>query len=154
MSYWASSSSQNSPLWTDSKRGEIIKKSPPLAAAGIHAFKRESLLLLIVTDDLGNLLLSNNFEAVCNTNSLALKSRVRKRSSAPCSPTSAWNSDAQYCIFNTKFWAKLGIFEIWDSKNFGFSGTSTSTGKRVLDFFFQNPETLINFLSNELLGVW
>ena len=116
--------------------------------------KREFSLLLIVTDDLGNSLLSNNFEAVCNANNPALTSSVRKRSSALCSPTSAWNSDAQYCIFNTKFWAKLGICEISDSKNFGFSATSTSTGKRVLDFFLQNPETLFNFLSNELLGVW
>ena len=140
-------------LATKSRVWAVFRSSGVLVSC-THVLKRESLLLLIVTDDLGNLLLSNNFEAVCNTNSLALKSRVRKRSSAPCSPTSAWNSDAQYCIFNTKFWAKLGIFEIWDSKNFGFSVTSTSTGKRVLDFFFQNPETLINFLSNELLGVW
>ena len=119
-----------------------------------HVLKRKFLLLLIVTDDLGNLLLSNNFEAVCNANNLALKSRVRKRSSAPCSPTSAWNSDAQYCIFNTKFWAKLGICEISDSKNFGFSATSSGTGKKVSDFFLQNPKTFNNFLSDELSDVF
>ena len=60
--------------------------------------KREFLQLRIVRDDLGNSLLPNNFEAVCKANTLHLTSRVRKGSSAPCSPTSVWNSDAQYCI--------------------------------------------------------
>ena len=105
--------------------------------------KREFSLLLIVTDDLGNSLLSNNFEAFCNANNPSLTSSVRKRSSALCSPTSAWNSDAQYCVFNTKSWAKLGIWEISDSKNFGFSATSTSKGKRVLDFFSDLHKTIL-----------
>ena len=69
-----------------------------LAATRIHALKREFLQLLIVRDDLGNSVLPNNLGAVCKANTLHLTSRVRKGSSAPCSLTSVWNSDAQYCI--------------------------------------------------------